>query len=154
MVRTESIHMYHQVECSQIPRSAPTVYFCVLCLSHWLTLRVFENRVSRRILGPKKDEITGEWRKLHNEELNDLYCSPNIVRVIKSRRMRWAGHIARMGRGEAYTGFWWGDLKERDHVRDSGVDVRIILSWICRKCDLGVWTGSSWLRIGTGGGHL
>jgi len=60
-------------------------------------LRVFENRVLRRIFGPKRDEVTGEWRKLHNEELNNLYSSPNIVRVIKSRRMRWAGHVARMG---------------------------------------------------------
>jgi len=60
-------------------------------------LRVFENRVLRRIFGPKRDDVTGEWRKLHNEELNDLYCSPNIVRMIKSRRMRWAGHVARMG---------------------------------------------------------
>jgi len=57
---------------------------------------VFENRVLRRIFGLKRDEVTGEWRKLHNEELNDLY-SPNIFRVIKSRRMRWAGHVARMG---------------------------------------------------------
>jgi len=60
-------------------------------------LGVFENRVLRRIFGPKRDEVTGEWRKLLNEELNDLYCSPNIVRVIKSRRMRWAKHVARMG---------------------------------------------------------
>ena len=60
-------------------------------------LRVFENRVLRRIVGPTRDGVTGEWRKLHNEELNDPYCSPNIVRVIKSRRMRWAGHVARMG---------------------------------------------------------
>jgi len=58
---------------------------------------VFENRVLRRILGPKRDEVTGEWRKLHNEELNDLYCSPNVIWVIKSRRMRWVGHVARMG---------------------------------------------------------
>jgi hypothetical protein len=60
---------------------------------------VFENRVLRRIFGPKRDEVTGEWRKLHDEELNDLYCSPNIVRVIKSRNMRWVGYVARIGEG-------------------------------------------------------
>ena len=60
---------------------------------------MFENRVLRRIFGPKRDGVTGEWRKLHNEELNSLYCSPNIVRVIKSRRMRWAGYVARMEEG-------------------------------------------------------
>jgi len=60
-------------------------------------LRVFENRVLRRIYGPKRDEVTGEWRKLHNEDLNDLYSSPNIIRVIKSRTVRWAGQVARMG---------------------------------------------------------
>jgi len=60
---------------------------------------VFENRVLRRIFGPKRDEVTGEWRKIHNEKLNNLYSSPNIVWVIKSRRMRWAGHVARMGEG-------------------------------------------------------
>jgi len=60
-------------------------------------LRVFENRVLRKIFGPRKDEITGEWRKLHNEELKNLYSSPNIVRVTKSRRIRWAGHVALMG---------------------------------------------------------
>ena len=58
---------------------------------------MFENRVLRRIFGPRRDGVTGEWRKLHNEELNDLYCSPNIVRVIKSRRLRWAGHVTHMG---------------------------------------------------------
>ena len=62
-------------------------------------LRVFENRVLRRVFGSKRDEVTGEWRKLHNEELSDLYSLPNIVRVVKSRRMRWAGHVARMGEG-------------------------------------------------------
>jgi len=60
-------------------------------------LRVFENMVLRRIFGHRRDEVTGNWRRLHNEELNDLYSSPNIVRVIKSRRMRWAGHVAHIG---------------------------------------------------------
>src|SRR5215469_7188622 len=62
-------------------------------------LRVFQSRVLRRVCGPKRDEVTREWRKLHNEELKDLYSLPNIVRVVKSRRMRWAGHVARMGEG-------------------------------------------------------
>ena len=75
------------------------------CETWSLTLReerrlwVFENRVLRRVFGPKREEVTGEWRKLHNEELSDLYSLPNIVRVVKSRRMRWAGHVARMGEG-------------------------------------------------------
>jgi hypothetical protein len=60
-------------------------------------LRVLENRILRRIFGPRRDDVTVEWRKLHNEKLNDLYSSPNIVRVVKSRRMRWAGHVERMG---------------------------------------------------------
>ena len=62
-------------------------------------LSVFQNRVLRRVLGPKRDEVRGEWRKLHNEELSDLYSLPNIVRVVKSRRMRWAGNVERMGEG-------------------------------------------------------
>ena len=117
-------------------------------------LRVFESRVLRRIFGPKRDEVIGEWRKLHNEELNVLSCSPNIVRVIKSRKMRWARHVARMGRGEACTGFWWGNLGERDQWGDPGLDGRIRIKMIFRKWDVGIWTGSSWLRIGTGGEHL
>jgi len=79
-------------------------------------LRVFENRVLRRIFEPKRDEFTEGWRKLHNEELNDLYSSPNMVRVMKSRKMRWAGHVTRMEGGEAYTGFWCGYLRGRDHL--------------------------------------
>jgi len=68
-------------------------------------LRLSENRALRSIFGSKRDEMKSEWKKQHNEELNDLYSSPNIVRVIKSRRMRWAGHVAGMGRKEAHTGF-------------------------------------------------
>jgi hypothetical protein len=73
--------------------------------------RMFQNRVLRRILGPKREEVTGEWRTLHNEELKDLYSSPNIFRLVKSRRMRWAGHVACIVRREVYTGFWWGNLR-------------------------------------------
>ena len=70
-------------------------------------LRVFENRMLRRVFEPKRDEVTiGEWKKLHNEEFSDLYSLPKILRVVKSRRMRWAGHVERMGRGEVCTGFW------------------------------------------------
>ena len=101
-------------------------------------LRVFENRVLRGIFGPKRDEVTGEWRKLHNEKLNDLYCSSNIVRVIKSRRMRWVGHVARMGEGRDVRRVWWGNLREGDHWGDLGLDGMIILSWIFRKWNVSV----------------
>jgi len=74
---------------------------------------VYEDKVLRRIFGHKRDEVTGEWRKLHNEELNDLNCSPNIVRVIKSRKMKGVGHVARTGGGNVYIGLWWGNLRER-----------------------------------------
>jgi hypothetical protein len=75
----------------------------------------------------KRDEVTGEWRKLHNEELNVLYSLPNNLQVIKWRRMRWAVHVARMGKGDVCTGFWRGNLRERDRWGDRGVDGRIIL---------------------------
>ena len=86
-------------------------------------MKVYENRVLR----PKRDKVTGEWRKLHNEELTDLYSSPNIGRVIKSRRMRWAELVERMGGGEAYTLFWCRNLKVRDYLGDPDVDGRMIL---------------------------
>jgi hypothetical protein len=78
-------------------------------------LRVFENRVLRRIFEPKRDEVTGDWRKLHNEELHNLYSSPNIIIMIEPRRMRWAGHVAGMGRRGVHVEYWWESQKERDH---------------------------------------
>jgi hypothetical protein len=113
---------------------------------------VFENRVLRRMFGPKRDEATGEWRRLHKEELNDLYSSRNIIRIIKSRRMRWAGNVVVWERKEVHTGFWWGDLREGDHLGDPRVDGRIILKWIF-KWD-GAWAGLSWLRVEASGGLL
>jgi hypothetical protein len=93
--------------------------------------------------GPKRDEATGEWRRLHNEELDDLYSSPNIIRVIKSRRMKCAGCVARMGKREVHTGFWWGDLREGNHLGHPGVDGRIILKWIFKKSD----GGMDWIEL-------
>jgi hypothetical protein len=91
-----------------------------------------------------------------NEELNDLYSLPNIVRVVKSRRMGWAGWgmWCGWGRREGCTGCWQGNLRERGHWVDPDVDERIILRWIFRKLEGVVGSGWSWLRIGTGGGHL
>jgi hypothetical protein len=76
---------------------------------------VYENRVLRRIFRPKRDEVTGEWRKLHNKELHDLYSSPSIIIIIKSLGMRWAGHVARMGRRGTLIDNWWESQRERDH---------------------------------------
>ena len=83
-----------------------------------------------------------------------MYFSPNIVRVIKPRRMRWAGHVARMVRRAGRVGSWWGNRRERDHWGDLSVDGRIILGWISRRWDVDIWTGLGWPRIGTGGGRL
>jgi len=117
-------------------------------------LRVFENMVLRRIFGTRRDEATEEWRRLHNEELNDLYSSSNIARVIKSRRMRWAGHVAHMGEERGAYRVLLGKPEEKRHWVDPGVDGWIILGWIFRRWDVGIWTGLGWPRIGTGGGRL
>jgi hypothetical protein len=111
-------------------------------------------RVLRRIFWPKTEEVTEEWRRLHNEELNDLYSSPNIVRVTESRRMRWAGNVARMGEWRGAYRILVGDLREGDHLGDPGVDGSIISKSIFKKWDGQAWTGLSWLRIGTDGGLL
>jgi acyl-coenzyme A synthetase/AMP-(fatty) acid ligase len=74
------------------------------------------NNIILVIFGSKRDDVTGDWRKLHNEELHNLYSSPTIIRMIKSRRMRWAaGHVARMGRRGMHIGYWWESQKERDY---------------------------------------
>jgi len=96
---------------------------------------VLENRVLRRIFGPKREGVTGEWRKLRNVELNDLYSSPNILRVIKSRRMRWAGHVARMGERRGVYRVFVGKPEGKNHWGDPSVDGRVILRWILRKWD-------------------
>jgi hypothetical protein len=97
---------------------------------------VFENRVLRRIFGPKRDDVTGEFRKLHNEELHNLYSSPNIISQITSRRMRWVGHVARMGEERKVYMVLVG--KVRDYVEDQGVDGRMGSEWILGRLARGL----------------
>ena len=97
---------------------------------------MFKNMVFGRIFGPRRDVITGEWRRLHNEELNDLFSSPNIVRVIKTRRMGWAGHVTRMGEKRGVYRVLLGNRREGDHWGDLGVDGRIILGRISKRWDV------------------
>jgi len=96
-------------------------------------------------------QIFLDWLNL---KLNDLYSSPNIARVIKSRRMRWAGHVARMGEKKGCIGSCWGNRRQGEHWGDLGIDGWIILGWICRRWDVGIWTGLGWPRIETSGGRL
>jgi len=91
---------------------------------------------------------------VHQEASKLSYFATGLLSVQKSRRIRWAGHIAHIWEKRAYTGVWWGNLRERNHLGDPGLDGRIILRRIFRKWDVGIWTRSSWFRIGTGGGHL
>jgi hypothetical protein len=117
-------------------------------------LWVFENRVLRRIFGPKRDEVTGEWRKLHSEELHNSYSSPDIIREIKSRRMRWAGHVACMGENRKLYKVLVGKAEGKSPLgrprRRWEDGIRMDL----REIGLGVWIGFDWLRTGTGGGLL
>ena len=115
-------------------------------------LRVFENRVLRRVFGPRRDAVTGEWRKLHNKELGDLYSLPNVVRVVKSR-MRWAGHVARMGEGRDVQRVLVGKPEGKRPLGRPRRRWEDNIKMDLREVE-GVEDGWSWLRIGTGGGHL
>jgi hypothetical protein len=108
----------------------------------------------RRVFGPKRDEVTGEWRKLHDEELNDLYSLPNIVRVVKSRRMRWAGHVAHMGEDRDVHRVLVGKPEGKRPLGRSRHRWEDNIKWIFRKLEGVMGTGWSWLRIGTDGGLL
>jgi hypothetical protein len=98
--------------------------------------------------------VTGEWRNLYNEELRELYSSPSIIRLIKSRRLRWVGYVARMGEKRNAYRLLVGKPEERDHWEDQEIGGWIILGWILERWDGVMWTGLVWLRIGTGGGLL
>jgi len=117
-------------------------------------LSVFENRVSRRVFGPKRDEVTGEWRELHTEELSDLYSLPNIVRVVKWRRMRWAGHVARIGKGRGVYTVLVGKPEGKRPLGRPRCRLEDNIKMDFQEVGGVVGTGWSWLRIGTGGGHL
>jgi hypothetical protein len=113
---------------------------------------MFENRVLRRIFGPKREEVAGGWISLHNEELRKLYASPDIIRATESRKMRWTGHVARVGEtSNAYKIL----VEKPEGKRRLGRPTRrwgIILEWILGKQGGKVWTGCIWLRRGTSGG--
>ena len=126
-----------------------------LTLREGRRLRVFENRMLRRIFGPKRDEVTGDWRKLHNEELNDLYSSPSIIWVIKPRRMTWPGHAARMGKKKGVRRILIGKPEGKSPLGRSRLRWEDNIKMCIQEVGWGgAWTGLIWLRIGTSGEHL
>jgi len=133
-----SVHLHH---LQGVLNFRSLILIISLTLREERRLRVFENRVLRRVCGPKKDKVTGEWRKLHNEEISDLYSLPNIVRVVKSRRMRWTGHVARMGEGRGVHRVLVGKPEGKRPLGDPDEGGRIILRWIFKKWKGVVRTG-------------
>jgi hypothetical protein len=124
----------------------------VLELPH--RLRVFGNRVLRGIFGPKRDEVRGEWRKLHSGELHNLYSSPDIIRQIKSRRMRWAGHVASKGEGRNLYRVLMGKSEGKKTLERQRCRWENGIKWTLGRLVGGMWSGFTWLRIGTVGGLL
>jgi hypothetical protein len=127
---------------------------CNVTLRQDHRLRVIDNRMLRKTSGPKRNHVRGGWRRLHNVELNNLYCSSNIFRVIKSRKMRWVEHVARMGERKGVYRVLAGKPEGKRplgrHRRRWEDNIKMDL----RKWDVDVWAVKSWLRIGTCGEHL
>jgi hypothetical protein len=117
-------------------------FYWSLSLREEHRLRIFENTVPRNVFGPKRDEVTGVWTRLRNEELNDVYSSPNIIWVIRSRRVRWAEHVSCMGDRRVAYMILVGDLMERDLLEDPAIDGSVILQWIFKK-----WAGQAWISL-------
>ena len=155
---------YHSVQNLLSPRllsknrKVRTIILPVLfygCETWSLTLREEQRlRVLRRIFGPKRDEATGEWRRLPNEELNDLYSLPNIIRIIKSRRMRWAGYVAHMGGERGAYRILVGRPEGRRPVGRPRRRWEDNIKMDLQEVGWEAWTGLIWLRTGAGGGHL
>jgi len=131
-------------------------HFYTCFYSHDFNLNnLFENKFLMRLFVPNRKEVTREWERIHNKELNDLYYSLNIVRVIKSRRMFWEGHEACIGdRRGIYTRFCWRNLREIKHLENPGIDVIVIFRSIFRNLNMRARNVSNWVRICTVVGYL
>jgi len=117
----------------------------ILCECETWSLTVREEyklRVLREVFGAEREEVAGDWRRLHNEELHDFNCLPDITRAITSSCVRSVGHVACMGKREVYTEFWWGKLKERCYLKNLGITGRIIL-----KCTIKTWYVVDWINL-------
>jgi hypothetical protein len=135
----------------------PILYRCEpwsLTLRQEHRLRAFENRVLRSISGPKRDEVTGDWRKMHSGKLHNLFSTPDIIWQIRSRRMLWAGHVARMEEERNVYRVLVGKPEGKIHLEDQGIDGRMGSKWTLGRLVGRVWSGFAWLRIGIVGRML